>query len=321
MPGFLRRMFDRLRALFSRKPVARRMSIPAPSTLVGRIERLEDEDRELLRIAEEALRRGFPQQAHVAYWKAARFYLGREQYVKAISVLGQILRLAPNDIEAWIARGDCCAAIDRRRDAARAYFEAGCFFEAHQDINNALALFERCIALDKDLEGLQLRYLRLGGSTDPWTHDLPPNAPDAPSEPALEEMEMPGTPIEAIPAAITDPAGRDSNSGEIELDLGPIEKPQAPRPMTRPPVRFAIPNQATTADVGIPSALVGSEHEAIATGDLGAEIAAATRDDDVSAKTEAMGIPAQSAPIADAKTEAVDANMLARLLKKSKGAA
>lgn len=137
------------------------MNIPAPATLVGRIERLDDEERELLRIAEEALRRGFPEQARIAYWKAARFYTAHMLPAKALAVFGQILKIAPRDLDAWIARGEANLALDRRRDAARAFADAAALAEQAGDLERARTLLLRSAELDADPD-VHLRLGRLG---------------------------------------------------------------------------------------------------------------------------------------------------------------
>ncbi|MCK6552549.1 hypothetical protein L6R52_42365, partial [Myxococcota bacterium] len=145
------------------------MNIPAPATLVGRIERLDDEERELLRIAEEALRRGFPEQARVAYWKAAKFYTTNALPAKALAVLGQILKIAPRDVDAWVARGEANLALDRRRDAARAFADAAALFEEAGELERARALLLRAAELDPEHD-VRMRLARLGVDTG----SLPP---------------------------------------------------------------------------------------------------------------------------------------------------
>lgn len=272
-------------ALFKRKPPPpphvsplpgygppRPLSIPAPATLVAKVDRLDDEDRDMLRVAEEALRRGFPEEARVAYGKALRFYVGQQQYLKAISVVSALLRLRSDDVDVWIAKAECCVALDRRRDAARAFMEAANIKEGHGDLTAALDLLERCLDLDRDLEGLRFRYQKLGGTRDVWNAAAPEvdPAPELPADPPPDE-------------------------GPIELPMDPTIPPESMvRPATRPPVRFAIPKDTTVYEPSLPSSIIGTEHEAEASGDM------------------------PSSGIADASTQAIDATALSELLKKIK---
>src|SRR5438105_2603934 len=110
-----------IRSVFKKKPKSDFQPgiIAAPLTLVARISMVdESKEREAIKLAEEALRRGYPAQAIVAYWKAARFFMEREQYAKALSMLTAILKLEPGEMDAALERIRACEGLDRKRDAA-----------------------------------------------------------------------------------------------------------------------------------------------------------------------------------------------------------
>jgi hypothetical protein len=355
-------LWEKIRSFFRKEkkaaPRAVTMGIPAPQTLVAKVERLDDKDRDMLRVADEALRRGFPEEARQAYWKAIRLYVSQAQHLKAISVINSALKLKRDDHDAWIAKGESCLALDRRRDGALAFFEAANIFEARGDHANALDMLERCVDLDRDLEGLRIRYLRLGGTRDVWSAPPPPSLSPAPvasrsvsmsaslrsasiaqssvRAPSIADRprsivrgapEVP-PPVSAPHLALEDEGGfaplaqtsRDY-SGPIDLNIMPdpptsppaeyVPPPQAVLPPSaRPMVRFNIPQQSTVYEPGLPSAIVGTEHEAEASGD----VSTAGLEEDIAAAEVEVG----DVPVPDAQTQAMDISALSELIKKAK---
>lgn len=341
MFGGWKRLWSRF---FGKKVVKPGFNIPAPATLVGRIERLDDQERDLVRIAEEALRRGYPEQAAVAYRKVIKFYVEKGFHPKALSVLIALLRLQPNDEEAWLQRATSCEALSRRSDAARAFFQAGMLAEGRGDRVQALARYERCLELDFRTAGLQQRYVALGGTKDAWSRDLPPGA--VPVDPVQVEASAQASAIALVDTtdgflgdSLLEPGGdRTSIEESVDLDLGlPVER--APIAKVQP-IRFSIPNQSTAWDSGLPSSLIGSEHQEAAMDDSDDVAALLTETGDLD-QTDAsdpdLSDPALSDPdledpaladdgnltvampaIPDARTEAYDASALAGLLAKAR---
>lgn len=299
------------------------MNIPAPSTLVAKVERLDDKDRDMLRVADEALRRGFPEEARQAYWKAIRLYMSQSQHLKAISVINSAIKLKHDDHDAWIAKGESCLALDRRRDAALAFWEAANLFEMHGEQAGALDMLERCIDLDRDLEGLRIRYLRLGGTRDVWSEGQvqrpksivrgqpvmapPVTAPHLAA--AAEELSPEEEPFAPMPEPVMHRSSGDY-SGPIDLNISSdpsiaVEVPKALPPSARPMVRFNIPQQSTVYEPGLPSAIRGTEHEAEASGEIPSE--GVVEDEELA-----------DAPVPDAQTQAMDISSLSALIQKAK---
>jgi hypothetical protein len=103
-----------------RRRPARGGSIAAPATLVARVESATDHDREILRLAEESLQRGFPEQAEIAYERAIGHYVEVGHDRKAVAVLGALSRLRPEDPTVFERLAEALERLERRADAARA---------------------------------------------------------------------------------------------------------------------------------------------------------------------------------------------------------
>ncbi len=150
--------------------------IPAPQTLADRVAHLGKRDRDMLRVAEEAVRRGFPQQAIIAYSKAARFYMETGKDRKAAAVLNQLLKLAPEDVETVGQLVRCYENLGRKAEAADASFRCAELYEATGQSDKAVAALKKCAALDPRMPGLSQRMRRLD--------------PDAAAELPAEEMPV-----------------------------------------------------------------------------------------------------------------------------------
>jgi tetratricopeptide (TPR) repeat protein len=353
-----RRLWAAIKGLFTRKKGGRvvRGIVAAPLTLVARISAVDDKERQAIKLAEEALRRGYPDQAVVAYWKAGAFFMEREQYNKALSMLNAILRIKPDDLQAALERVRACEGLDRKRDAAFACAYAAQLHEAQGHWDEARVMRARSIELDPRLAppdgappGPQLR-LQSSVSTPavmPSVQELPLPEPselameqplsaidrledDAPLELELERSVVVSAPsreedlmrhpetgmddadaltvgmaaiaredlaggvtdeesaadpqvdedaatiaipsIDAVPPATTFGAGtkKPRIAAEVTIALPEAEPPQRQTPQRQ--VRFAIPQAATTADVGLPSSVVGTEHEADAREEVSSRI-------------------------------------------------
>ncbi len=122
LAGFFKRFFARL---FGKKaepdpvsPQAPAFNVPAPQTLVARISTVaESDERKMIRLAEESLRRGFPEQAAVAYKKAAKRFADEGKHLKRIAVLQQLAKVNRRDPSPYLELIEVYETIDRKRDA------------------------------------------------------------------------------------------------------------------------------------------------------------------------------------------------------------
>jgi tetratricopeptide (TPR) repeat protein len=137
--------------------------IPAPETLVAKVKNVQNKDRDILRVAGEAMRRGHPDQAVIAYWKAVQVYLRDGQLLKAISTLKMILQQSPEDLDAFHALADAYEALDRKRDAANTCLWIADIFARRGQHAEALAVLNRSMELDPFVKGARERIQALGG--------------------------------------------------------------------------------------------------------------------------------------------------------------
>lgn len=94
------------------------MNIPAPHTLVARVSGVQESDeRGMIKLAEESKRRGFPEQAAIAYRKAAERFKTEGKHLKRIAVLNQLAKVSPNDPRPYLELVEANETIDRKRDA------------------------------------------------------------------------------------------------------------------------------------------------------------------------------------------------------------
>jgi hypothetical protein len=222
-------MFDALIRLFKRRDAD-----PPPLTLEQRIS-MSPDDRELLRLAGEAMRANAPQLAYTAYWRAAQIYMSSEHHLKVLSAVTSILRIAPGDINAHLSRVHALEMIGRYRDAALACLDAAHVFHAAGDRENAMALLSRSQALDPSVAG------------------VPAQTTPVPVAPPSSVVPVP-------PIVVGTPVGDTTTStGVIELELD-FDLPVEAAP--------AIEQNTTFSMEALPSALVGSEHEGVARGYL-----------------------------------------------------
>lgn len=243
----LRALWQRIAGIFGGKKQQRPPGgIPAPETLVARVAAVKDKDRDMLRLADEAIRRGHPDQAVLAYWKAVRMYTNDGQHLKAVSALKMILQHVPDSVEAHLALIEAYVALSRTRDAANACIALA---DAHVEVgrrDEALAVLARALHLDPLIRGARERISALGGV-------LPTAAPAPPpvEEPPAEPLEPAPTPT---PAPASEPAPRSgglpkiqplptNDDGPLELDIEgdaaldfpddslvlPVPEPDAPR--------------------------------------------------------------------------------------------
>ncbi len=120
MAGFFKRLFARLfgKKTEDRGPGAPAFNVPAPQTLVARIGTVaESDERKMIKLAEESMRRGFPEQAAVAYRKAAKRFADEGKHLKRIAVLQQLAKVNRNDPSPHFELIEVFEMIDRKRDA------------------------------------------------------------------------------------------------------------------------------------------------------------------------------------------------------------
>ncbi len=174
----------------------------------------------MLRVAEEAIRRGYPDQAVIAYQKAAARFREMGQRVKEIAVLQNLIRLQPDAVEPLRQLVEVYDEIGRRQEAAGAR------------VRLAAALRQR----GDNTEAAQLER---------EAHALAFNLDDERSDPVDDQNstpEMPGDPV-----AIGDVEDEDDSIPfEVDLDFAPQPEPAAPAPAHSRAAASGPPRPATT---------------------------------------------------------------------------
>jgi hypothetical protein len=204
--------FGRLwRRLFGGKPARRGLGIPAPETLVARVSAVEEaREHEMLRLAEESIRRGHPEQAAIVYRKAAVRYRREGLAQKELAVLHMWARIAPEDPAVWTGMAQLHEAAGKTRAALEALARAAAL---HRRFGQEAA----AEAAEAHMESLR--------PARP-SQDLPP----APGAPALVRGHT-GLPSAAAPSArghtglpAATPARRAPSAVDVDLDGdGPLE--------------------------------------------------------------------------------------------------
>ncbi|MCB9655714.1 MAG: tetratricopeptide repeat protein [Deltaproteobacteria bacterium] len=201
------------RAQDGKRPVARGR-IQAPATLVARIARVAGRDREMLRLADEAIRRGHPEQAVIACWKAARSFIKEGHVLKAVAVLNRILRYENRDVDAWLELAMCYETLERRREAANACLHAAELLELRGDDADAMLMLEKSLDLDPGRAEAEARLIplrmRLGVSR------VVPHPSSSPSAARFGTLDP-----EAGPRLNTEP------DGDVKGELGHASSMQA----------------------------------------------------------------------------------------------
>lgn len=121
-------------------------------TEIARLARTASEnpanDRVLLRLAGCYVRGGDIQRALSAYWHAHELYRAREDYPKSAAVLRRAVTLAPHDPSARVELAGVLERMDRKREAAIQYEQAGWIYKGRGEVAQLLSCFERSLALD-----------------------------------------------------------------------------------------------------------------------------------------------------------------------------
>jgi len=122
---------------------------PAPHTLVSRIDQ-SIVDADMIRLAQESIRRGFPDQAEAAYAKAARLYGEHGMHRKAVAVHKALAELRPNDAEPWEAAAEGYLALGLARDAANALRKASVRHQKNGFSDQAQAALRKARGLEDE---------------------------------------------------------------------------------------------------------------------------------------------------------------------------
>lgn len=219
MAGWWSRCWKRL---FGRRARAGR-GVPAPATLVARVESAPDHDRAIVKLAEESLRRGFPDQAEIAYEKAALHYVQAGHHRKAVAVLRALSRLRPDDPVIHEQLGGALEALERRADAARSYRAAA---ERHR----FYASEERAQELVARARQLELRELSESSVSSPELEISADRVP--PAETDAEPAGSLDLPADEVNSLVMEALSVEVASGEVPsmpgasaLDGEPLELP------------------------------------------------------------------------------------------------
>lgn len=216
LAGFFKRWFG---WLFGKKSETRAIeapafNVPAPKTLVARIGTVaETDERKMIRLAEESMRRGFPEQAAIAYRKAAKRFADEGKHLKRIAVLQQLAKVNRKDPSPHLELVDVFEMIDRKRDADLSRLDAAAIFRDNDQEAEARKLEQ------------QVAPRSLGRAVSMARTHAPPPADDD------NEYEMPG---DAVMANAKAPIAK------IDVKLPPVmpvaledPTPDAPEPVPR----------------------------------------------------------------------------------------
>ncbi len=174
------------------------MAIQAPLTLVARVSAVEEaREREMLRLAEESIRRGHPEQAAIVYRKAAVRYRRDGLAPKELAVLNMWTRVAPHDPDAWTALADHHEVLEHRRGALEALARAAALWRS-------VGKDELAVPLEARFQGLQ------AGPVAPSVSQDVSVAPSIASEP--EPLHASVAPPPAIEVA-------EEDDGPLELEI------------------------------------------------------------------------------------------------------
>lgn len=175
------------------------MGIPAPETLVARVSAVEEaRESDMLRLAEESIRRGHPEQAAIVYRKAAMRYRQDGKAQKELAVLHMWARVAPEDTAVWIGMAQLHEAAGKTRAALEAMARAAA-------LHRHFGQHDAAEAVEARMHDVRSRFS---------TADLAAQTPDlVPPLPA--ELEQPAA--QPAPRAPTGPGLDDEGPLELEI--------------------------------------------------------------------------------------------------------
>lgn len=192
----------------------------ASDTLVARVNALEDhQEQRMLRVAEEALRRGHPDQAVIAYQKAAARFRSMGQRLKQVAVLQHLVRLQPDRADPLRALIDVYDDLERLQEAASTRLRLAAVLRRSGAVDEAdrverAARRQAFSAPHDDID-----------AEDP-SFDVSSATPEMPGEPVQPGQIEPSLPPSLpVPYDLSDPADSD-----IAPTLQLPEPPPAPKP-------------------------------------------------------------------------------------------
>lgn len=164
--------------------------------------------RVLLRLADCYVRSGDTERALSAYWHAYEIFRKRQDDQKSAAVLKRVVLLAPYDASARVQLAGALERMQRKREAAIQYAEAGWIHKHRADDRALLGCLERSLALDpyQKQVALELARLRPPPKADPALPRILPFSkeperaiPTIPTGPTLvpPKPKIPEAPTEA----------------------------------------------------------------------------------------------------------------------------
>lgn len=229
LAGFFKRFFARL---FGKKaepdpvsPQAPAFNVPAPQTLVARISTVaESDERKMIRLAEESLRRGFPEQAALAYRKAAKRFADEGKHLKRIAVLQQLAKVNRRDPSPYLELIEVYETIDRKRDADLARSTAAAIYRE-------LGQEAEAVRLER-----QVAPRSLGRAVSMARTHAPPAEESEYEMPGDAVMANGGAPIAKIdvqlPPVVPVDLGAPTPGAPVPVPSGIAQPPQDQQPLT-----------------------------------------------------------------------------------------
>ncbi|NJK88962.1 MAG: hypothetical protein HC923_05840 [Myxococcales bacterium] len=222
--------------------VPRRLAIGAPQTLVEKIQTAPKRDRTLRKAAEESVRRGYLDQAAMAYRRAIEHYRSQEQLRKALAVMQALARIRSDDPAVHRELGGLLEELGRKADASQSFRMASSLHAQRGEASFSDQMRQKADAL--------------GSRT---TQDL---APFAEGEASDEEVRS--LVVEALEAEVSSRGLHLDDSGPLVLpDLDdPLDDPLDELPSSAPPFEQmsdrhpllssdALPSSAFVVDPGL----------------------------------------------------------------------
>jgi tetratricopeptide (TPR) repeat protein len=157
--------------------------------LAGQARVYPDNERLILRLGDCYLRAEDKERALSAYWHVVDLYKKRQDWQKAAAVLKRILLLAPAEMIARFELAHCFEKLERRREAAQQWQQAGGALKASDDLDGALRCFQRAIDLDPLAKHLVAEIVRLQPA--PKSAPVPKTTPVPKSTPVPKTTPVP----------------------------------------------------------------------------------------------------------------------------------
>lgn len=149
--GLFSSIWSALKRPFKREPKRPQFNVAPTATLMAKVDMVGERDREMRRVAEEAIRRGHPGQAAKVYWKGVEVYLEGGHLQKAIAILQQLIRIMPEDARAYQTLGETFERLGRSSDASQAYLKLAELNARSEAFEEEYRILKRCAELDSRL--------------------------------------------------------------------------------------------------------------------------------------------------------------------------